>query len=342
MCCRCGGGGAALSSVNPFRLCTGLRALGYLMLPLVAAIAGAVYYAVIAAVWGPRIVKAGHVSAIALFIVILFHLLLVMLISCYLRVVFSDPGTVPADWRPPFEEDIIVQSTFPNEHDASDVRDPTSVDTGIRQCARCQNWKPPRCHHCSVCDRCVLKMDHHCVWVVNCVGARNYKFFLLFLVYTFLETALSSLALLPHFISFFSETSRHTNSTENLSITFIASILSAAFALSLLCFISMHVSLVLTNTTSIEIYEKKNSAIWRYDLGNLKYFEQVFGTKKWLWFFPLYSNEDLENISALHGLEFPTRANEPFKGLNENISSIFNELPWLNEKNMKTKSITKN
>ncbi|KAJ3688966.1 hypothetical protein LUZ61_018130 [Rhynchospora tenuis] len=301
MCCRCGGGGAALSSVNPFRLCGGLRVLGYLMLPLVAAIVGAVYYAVIAAVWGPRIVKHGHVSALALFIVILFHLLLGMVIWCYIRVVFSDPGSVPHDWTPPVEQGVIGIGQ-------SDVQDP-SIDTGIRHCSRCQNWKPPRCHHCSVCDRCVLKMDHHCVWVVNCVGARNYKFFLLFLVYTFLETALGALALLPHFISFFSGDSRHTDSTMNLSITFIASVLSAAFALSLLCFICMHVSLVLTNTTSIEIYEKKKSALWRYDLGNFKNFEQVFGTKKRLWFFPLYSDEDLENISALQGLEFPIQAN---------------------------------
>jgi hypothetical protein len=34
-----------------------------------------------------------------------------------------------------------------------------------RFCRRCQVWKADRMHHCSSCKRCVLKMDHHCVYI---------------------------------------------------------------------------------------------------------------------------------------------------------------------------------
>ena len=32
----------------------------------------------------------------------------------------------------------------------------------LPMCSRCNGFKPPRAHHCSQCDRCVMKMDPHC------------------------------------------------------------------------------------------------------------------------------------------------------------------------------------
>ncbi|KAA8520790.1 hypothetical protein F0562_014938 [Nyssa sinensis] len=127
-------------------------------------------------------------------------------------------------------------------------------------------------------------------------------------LYTFLETTLDTLVLLPSFIKFFQEAKNHSTSPGNLAVTFLAFVINLAFALSLLCFLIMHASLLSSNTTSVEVYEKKRAVRWRYDLGQKKNFEQVFGTKKALWFFPLFSKEDLENIPALQGLDFPTRS----------------------------------
>lgn len=130
-----------------------------------------------------------------------------MLLWCYFSVVFTDPGSVPPNWRPELDEERGEADPLTASEFGASPAD--SGNPRIRFCRKCNQLKPPRCHHCSVCEfllftvlmvffpvisfaielrllvlggRCVLKMDHHCVWVVNCVGALNYKYFLLFLV----------------------------------------------------------------------------------------------------------------------------------------------------------------
>ncbi|KAK2965518.1 hypothetical protein RJ640_008868 [Escallonia rubra] len=200
----------------------------------------------------------------------MFSILQLVLLSwSYFMVVVQDPGSVPENWKPSVEESLEEGSSL-TASDAWPSSDGPERRPAVGYCSHCQNGKPPRCHHCSVCQRCVLKMDHHCIWVVNCVGARNYKFFLLFV------------------------------------ILYLDAVLNLAFALSLLCFVIMHLSLLSSNTTSVEVHEKKKTVRWKYDVGRKKNFEQVFGCRKALWFFPLFSKEDLEKIPSLHGLDFPT------------------------------------
>uniref|UniRef100_A0A0K0DE36 Palmitoyltransferase n=1 Tax=Angiostrongylus cantonensis TaxID=6313 RepID=A0A0K0DE36_ANGCA len=40
---------------------------------------------------------------------------------------------------------------------------------------------PLRAHHCKICGRCILRMDHHCPLLQVCIHHHNHKFFLLFL-----------------------------------------------------------------------------------------------------------------------------------------------------------------
>ncbi|POM58262.1 Palmitoyl transferase [Phytophthora palmivora] len=66
-----------------------------------------------------------------------------------------------------------------------------------RYCERCDADKADHVHHCSVCNRCVYRMDHHCPWTGNCVAWSNKKFFLLFLVYTSLSCLMFNIMVSP-------------------------------------------------------------------------------------------------------------------------------------------------
>ena len=48
-------------------------------------------------------------------------------------------------------------------------------NNNVVYCNICQVYYAPdqNVEHCKLCEVCVEKMDHHCVWVGKCVGKNN-------------------------------------------------------------------------------------------------------------------------------------------------------------------------
>jgi hypothetical protein len=102
----------------------------------------------------------------------------------YFRSVFTSPGTIPdcftIDSFSESQKQFLHESYLQEDYDKSKVT----------FCKKCNKHRPARAHHCSMCDRCTLRFDHHCPWIGNCVGFRNHKYFLQFLSYISLSSGL--------------------------------------------------------------------------------------------------------------------------------------------------------
>eukprot|EP01006_Ploeotia_vitrea_P034441 TRINITY_DN65753_c6_g2_i1.p1 TRINITY_DN65753_c6_g2~~TRINITY_DN65753_c6_g2_i1.p1 ORF type:complete len:339 (+),score=170.02 TRINITY_DN65753_c6_g2_i1:49-1065(+) len=252
-----------------------------------------------------------------------FHALFAMLLVSFMRAAYTAPGSIPLGSRLWKNAEFGIRMA--DEEHVREMMDPKSGYTGakleaereflkslpvverkqkngsFRYCSRCELYKPDRCHHCRICDACVLRMDHHCPWIANCVGFHNYKYFALLLLYAALSCLFIIVTMFPRMLRTFRpvlDTSSFVR--EDLPVV-IAFVVCSFLFMALSAFFVFHMNLVMNSLSTIELREKKNSdnefiqhrwrvAHMKFDRGS-KYenFVHVFGSP-WMWLIPIASD----------------------------------------------------
>ncbi|KAJ2078181.1 Palmitoyltransferase [Coemansia sp. RSA 988] len=230
----------------------------------------------------------GGTGARGLVILGVFNVLLHLLYYNYYLAVTVEPGHVPLGWEPP--------------RDGANVYELKRDTLKPRYCRICKGFKPPRTHHCADCDRCVLKMDHHCPWIGSCVGFWNQGHFLRFV---YMVDVTCGFAMTLHVMRMYELVVDSLNGTYyvrqptqtevafliiNMTLLFFVLVLVGALS----CY---HLYLVSRNTTTIESREKDRVAKlvrskrcqptpYPYDLGVVRNFKALFGDSVLLWWLP--------------------------------------------------------
>lgn len=178
---------------------------------------------------------------------------------------------------------------------------PSVLKADWHYCPTCTLNAPPRAFHCYVCEKCVLKRDHHCVYTGKCVGYNNQRYYMMTLIYFFLGSLFANYLNIDYtyemmntlnwkiIIAFFAPMVGWVlGMTE--SISFLTCLQCSTCVLCLLLSMGLiyyHCALIARGQTTNE---------WRkgircYDRGWRQNFLEVFGTRWYLvWLFPWISS----------------------------------------------------
>ncbi|XP_033973956.1 probable palmitoyltransferase ZDHHC12 isoform X1 [Trematomus bernacchii] len=101
---------------------------------------------------------------------LLFFLLVALSVLLYFAVSLMDPG-------------FILTDSVKGSNEEMESMIPQSLTPRLRRCGYCLlQQQPMRAKHCQTCKRCVRRFDHHCPWIENCVGERNHRWFIVYLL----------------------------------------------------------------------------------------------------------------------------------------------------------------
>jgi len=202
----------------------------------------------------------------------------VLILTCFVRAIVTDPGSVPQ--TPEWQQ---ARKDTPSKEDLTAEVKQTG---GPRFCKWCNQYKPDRCHHCRVCRSCILRMDHHCPWIANCVGFRNHKFFLLLVFHAMVNCIFICVTMSETIVAAVNE---EMTPLRRFGIVYCIT-LASLMSILLVPFLLLHISFLVRAQTTIEFCEKrskKHGAPVSYSRGLLENTRAVLGPYMILWLLPL-------------------------------------------------------
>eukprot|EP00929_Paragymnodinium_shiwhaense_P002488 TRINITY_DN102749_c0_g1_i1.p1 TRINITY_DN102749_c0_g1~~TRINITY_DN102749_c0_g1_i1.p1 ORF type:complete len:400 (+),score=55.70 TRINITY_DN102749_c0_g1_i1:100-1299(+) len=220
---------------------------------------------------------------------VFFNLVTVLLWACFIMCSITSPGTTPNEEEDPSWQIIPMDpcATSMELGEGLAVFAQETKKSGLRRtCKWCKTYKPDRAHHCRACQMCVLKMDHHCPWIYNCVGFRNHKYFFLLLLYCALDTQIISWTMSTSL----SEAVRDPQMPFlRLFLLLFGETLACFMCFLVTSFFGFHIWLMLKALTTIDYCEKSQtgSMTSAYDRGAYANITAVLGDNPLLWLLPV-------------------------------------------------------
>jgi len=229
---------------------------------------------------------------------------------------FTSPGFVYENW----------ENNYKTIYDENELKNSSNKILSPYDkklfCEKCSRKRPGRSHHCKICNKCVLKMDHHCPWIFNCVGHANQKYFVLFLFYATLGDFIGFVFLLNESMALdFDNLPKYSEKKDFLSVIVFPLVLMGCTMLAFSMTIAIgflfvvQIRFVLYNSSTIESkkFEKYEESPYYYE-NHLFNFKIVMGQDVIEWFFPVFK----KNIHN-HGFYFINPKNQE---KNLNFSSV--------------------
>ena len=184
----------------------------------------------------------------------------------------------------------------------------------ILDCKSCQKKnelfldKPNRTHHCRLCNFCILKMDHHCPFVGNCLGISNYRYYYQLLFYGSFFLLFSCVIYCFNIYYRFGNLFRDWNKNKR---DFFKIFDMVFWVLPLvLCFIGFlptfglfcnHTFLILKNCSTLENMGREE---YSFSFGKISNLKKIFGSYIYF-FFPIKKKYKYEGYFFFKRLEDP-------------------------------------